>query len=408
MNFVPAHPDVKTEPALAEVLKGAKIFPIDDDYAGANRKRIVDRWVEEVLPSAVTSWPAAAAGPRGAGSRRDPALLGAIVVLSGCCWRCSSLYPLVDAAGARLRRRRPVHAWRRCSTMPGRSQPSRAPSSTACCSPRSVGVLGTALGFLFAFTAVRAGLGRRLAAPCSTRRRCCRWSRRRSPPRSRSSSRSDRGASSPTTCWASPSVTRLRLLRARTLAETLTYFPIAYLTLRPILAAIDRQSRGDGVQPRRLALAHLPHRDPAAGRAGLRQRVPAAVRGLARRFRDAADPGRQFLPGAADAGLSCRSPACSTSRAARCCRSSLLVPAAAVFLLQRYWVGRAHLRHRDRQGAASARASAAIAPAARCVLIAACVAGRARSSSISMRCCSTPRWSWPSAPTTRFTWRTTT
>ena len=33
------------------VLKGATIFPIDDDYAGANRKRIVDRWVKEVLPA---------------------------------------------------------------------------------------------------------------------------------------------------------------------------------------------------------------------------------------------------------------------------------------------------------------------------------------------------------------------
>ncbi len=48
VNFVPAHPDVKTEASLAEVLKGAKIFPIDDDYAGANRKRIVDRWIKEV------------------------------------------------------------------------------------------------------------------------------------------------------------------------------------------------------------------------------------------------------------------------------------------------------------------------------------------------------------------------
>jgi iron(III) transport system substrate-binding protein len=49
INFVPAHPDVAVEPGLAEVLKGAKIFPIDDAYAGANRKRIVDRWVNEVL-----------------------------------------------------------------------------------------------------------------------------------------------------------------------------------------------------------------------------------------------------------------------------------------------------------------------------------------------------------------------
>jgi iron(III) transport system substrate-binding protein len=46
---VPAHPDVAVEASLAERLKGAKIFPIDADYAGANRKRIVERWVAEVL-----------------------------------------------------------------------------------------------------------------------------------------------------------------------------------------------------------------------------------------------------------------------------------------------------------------------------------------------------------------------
>jgi iron(III) transport system substrate-binding protein len=50
VNFVPAHPDVQTEASLAEVLKGAKIFAIDDEYAGANRKRIIDRWIKEVLP----------------------------------------------------------------------------------------------------------------------------------------------------------------------------------------------------------------------------------------------------------------------------------------------------------------------------------------------------------------------
>ena len=49
INFVPAHPAVVIEPGLAEILKGAKLFPIDADYAGANRKRIVDRWVAEVL-----------------------------------------------------------------------------------------------------------------------------------------------------------------------------------------------------------------------------------------------------------------------------------------------------------------------------------------------------------------------
>ncbi len=49
INFLPAHPDVQPEASLAAVLKNAKIFPIDADYAGANRKRIVERWVAEVL-----------------------------------------------------------------------------------------------------------------------------------------------------------------------------------------------------------------------------------------------------------------------------------------------------------------------------------------------------------------------
>ena len=48
INFIPSHPDVKIDPGLAEVLRGAKIFPIDDAYAGANRKRIVERWVREI------------------------------------------------------------------------------------------------------------------------------------------------------------------------------------------------------------------------------------------------------------------------------------------------------------------------------------------------------------------------
>ena len=49
ISFIPAHPDVALEPSLAAVLKDVKIFPIDADYAGANRKRIVDRWIAEVL-----------------------------------------------------------------------------------------------------------------------------------------------------------------------------------------------------------------------------------------------------------------------------------------------------------------------------------------------------------------------
>jgi len=51
INFVPAHPDVDVEPGLAKVLEGAtNVFPIDSKFAGENRKRIVEKWVEEVLP----------------------------------------------------------------------------------------------------------------------------------------------------------------------------------------------------------------------------------------------------------------------------------------------------------------------------------------------------------------------
>jgi iron(III) transport system substrate-binding protein len=49
INFIPAHPAVKPDPALAAVLAGAKIIEIDDTWAGANRQRIIERWIAEVL-----------------------------------------------------------------------------------------------------------------------------------------------------------------------------------------------------------------------------------------------------------------------------------------------------------------------------------------------------------------------
>ena len=49
INFLPAHPKVAPDPDLAAVLKNAKIIEIDDKWAGENRKRIVERWVAEVL-----------------------------------------------------------------------------------------------------------------------------------------------------------------------------------------------------------------------------------------------------------------------------------------------------------------------------------------------------------------------
>ncbi len=47
--YVPVHPDAVLDPSLGAILKGAKILPVDANYVGANRKRIVDRWVAEVL-----------------------------------------------------------------------------------------------------------------------------------------------------------------------------------------------------------------------------------------------------------------------------------------------------------------------------------------------------------------------
>src|SRR6266404_9235503 len=49
INFIPANPKVETEPGLAAVLKSANIIEIDDIWAGANRARIVQRWIAEVL-----------------------------------------------------------------------------------------------------------------------------------------------------------------------------------------------------------------------------------------------------------------------------------------------------------------------------------------------------------------------
>src|SRR5689334_13144638 len=49
INFIPANPKVETEAGLAAILKGANIIEIDDAWAGANRQRIVQRWVAEVL-----------------------------------------------------------------------------------------------------------------------------------------------------------------------------------------------------------------------------------------------------------------------------------------------------------------------------------------------------------------------
>ena len=182
-------------------------------------------------------------------------------------------------------------------------------------------------------------------------------------------------------------------------AEVLTYFPIAYLTLRPVLSGIggNLEEMAFSLGSRRLHVFRtvtLPSR-----RARTRQRVPAAVCGFARRFRHAAHPRRQRLPGAADRGLSAdhrpvrpqgrRRPV----RAAAGARRDRLSPAAQLG-------GARPLCDRDRQGRAAVchpqRDAGGALPARRRV-----AAPSRSSSSISMRCSSSLRLWRPSAPTTR-------
>ncbi len=155
-------------------------------------------------------------------------------------------------------------------------------------------------------------------------------------------------------------------------AETLTYFPIAYLTLRPMLAAIDSNIEG-------MALSL------GASRARVFRTVtlPLCTPGLANAFlllfaaslADFATPlilaGNQFpvLPTQAYlqiTGLFDLSGGAALSLV-------LLVPALAVFLAQRFWVARRSYVTVTGKGAGQAPFDS-VSPAARVVLVAACVA----------------------------------
>ncbi|MBU8913992.1 MAG: ABC transporter substrate-binding protein [Spirochaetales bacterium] len=49
INFIPTDPGVEIQQTLADALAGANIFPIDAEYSGANRQRIVEKWISDVL-----------------------------------------------------------------------------------------------------------------------------------------------------------------------------------------------------------------------------------------------------------------------------------------------------------------------------------------------------------------------
>jgi iron(III) transport system permease protein len=264
----------------------------------------------------------------------DPALLAAIVVL----WALLALfviYPLAE-----LLRRAFVDEGR-LSLAPLlealADESHRVAFFNSLLLATSVGGLGTALGFLFAFTAVRAGLGRHwltvldaaallpLVSPPFTTSISIIFSF--GPKGFISHDLLGLANVSPYGFWST------------TLAETLTYFPIAYLTLRPILAAIDPNLE-----------------EMAFSLGGSRWRIfrtvtlPLAVPGFANAFlllfaaslADFATPlilaGNSFpvLPTQAFLQIT----GMFDFKGGAILSLVLLVPAAAVFLLQRYWVGR--------------------------------------------------------------------
>src|SRR5450432_2457136 len=160
---------------------------------------------------------------------------------------------------------------------------------------------------------------------------------------------------------------------ASTLAsEVLTYFPIAYLTLRPILAAIDSNIEG-------MALSL------GASRWRVLRTVtlPLCIPGLANAFlllfaaslADFATPlilaGNQFpvLPTQAFLQIT----GLFDLRGGAALSLMLLVPALLVFILQRFWVGRRQYVTVTGKGAGQTPFDSVTAPA-RWVLVAVCVA----------------------------------
>src|SRR5437660_955218 len=231
-----------------------------------------------------------------------------------------------------------------------------------------VGVVGTVLGFLFAFTATRCRLPRALLTAID--------------------------ASVLLPLVSPPFTTAIALifsfgprglitydlrgikgytvygLSSTLFSEALTYFPIAYLTLRPILAAIDSNIEG-------MALSL------GASRARVFRTVtlPLCIPGLANAFlllfaaslADFATPlilaGNQFpvLPTQAYLQIT----GLYDLRGGAALSFALLVPALLVFVLQRYWVSRRFYVTITGKGAGQTPFDS-VSAAARTALLAAC------------------------------------
>ena len=265
---------------------------------------------------------------------RDPTLLGAIVVL----WLLLALFVLYPLADLLVRAFSDDGKFTLEPLISSISDAGhRAAFVNSLILAATVGVFGTALGFLFALTAARAGLGRRWLTALDAAALLPLVS----PPFTTSIaiifSFGPKGL-------ISHDLLGLDNVSAygfwsTALAETLTYFPIAYLTLRPILAAIDPNLE-----------------EMAFSLGGSRWRifrtvtVPLCIPGFANAFlllfaaslADFATPlilaGNSFpvLPTQAFLQIT----GMFDFKGGAVLSLMLLVPAAAVYLLQRYWVGR--------------------------------------------------------------------
>src|SRR5882672_3126912 len=231
-----------------------------------------------------------------------------------------------------------------------------------------VGVGGTALGFLFGYTAARAGLTRGWLAVLDAATLLPLVSPPFTTAIAMIFSFGPRGLI--TYHLLGIKGATAYSLHTTLFAEILTYFPIAYLTLRPILAAID-----PNVEDMAFSLGS------SRWRVFRTVTLPLAVPGFANAFHllfaaslaDFATPlilaGNSFpvLPTQAYLQIT----GLFDFKGGAVLSFVLLVPALTVFLLQRYWVGRRYYVTITGKGAGQTPFNS-ISPPARYVLLTAC------------------------------------
>ncbi len=306
-------------------------------------------------------------GAPGARAARDPAVLAAVVVL----WALLALFVLFPLA---MLLGRIVwdggHLTLEAVAAVLRDANHRRSFWNSLLLGGLVGACGTVLGFLFAFTAVRANLPRVWVTVLEAATLLPLVS----PPFTTAIAMIFSFGPRGLVTYQLLGIKGFTVygLGSTLFSETLTFFPIAYLTLKPILATID-----PNVEDMAQSLG--------SSRWGVFRTVtlPLSVPGLANAFlllfaaslADFATPlilaGNSFpvLPTQAYLQIT----GLFDLRGGAVLSFALLVPAFGVYLLQRYWVSRRY--YVTVTGKAGARtAIKSVAPGARIVLLAACLA----------------------------------